>query len=177
MVEPLTVWDGNPSTYEEVYIRNIRVFFESRISIFILVVFSPTAIALESSAIAELFSDSLLLWGRSGPWAALVGSAEGSTKGFHQGSTKVLQVLWCLWFSGQIFFSGLPKSFRRKVVLPRFHTGGCFYQENHICLSNGCCCRKGSLERCRQLFSYNFLSQSRSGVKVAWVVDISHIIH
>ena len=48
-----------------------------------------TTNALESSAIAELFSDSLLLWGRCGPWAALVGSAEGSTKGFHQGSTKV----------------------------------------------------------------------------------------
>ena len=31
------------------------------------------------------------------------GSAEGSTKvppRFHQGSTKVLQVSWCLWFSG-----------------------------------------------------------------------------
>ena len=70
--------------------------------------FSPTAIALGSSAIvykgfgAELLSGSLWLSGPDPSWASRrfhQGSAKVPAR-VHQGSTKVLQVSWCLWFSG-----------------------------------------------------------------------------
>ena len=63
-------------------------------------------------------------------------------------------------------------------VSPWFHQGftEVVSRRFHICLSNGCCFRKGSFGGFRQLF-FTFVSQSHSGVKVAWVVDMSHPIH
>ena len=84
--------------------------------------FSPTAIALGSSAI---------------------GSAEGSTK-----------------------FTMVP---------PRFHWG-CFTKGPHLSLKWLLFQKRFFLEGFRQLF-FTFVSQSHSGVKVAWVVDMSHPIH
>ena len=96
------------------------------------VFFSPTAIALGSSAIVKVSGQNCFqtLYGSLGqirPWPPK-GSAEGSTKvpaRVHQGSTKVLQVSWCLWSSGQIHL-GLPKGSVLKGSVegsPRFHQG------------------------------------------------------
>ena len=66
-------------------------------------IFSPTALAFGSSAIVKVFGQNCLqtLYGSLGQicLGAPEGSTEGSTKvapRFHQGSTKIAQVSWCL---------------------------------------------------------------------------------
>ena len=83
----------------------------------------PIAIALGSSAIVKVSGQNCFwtLYGSLGQIRLGLpkGSAEGSTKvppRFHQGSTKILQVSWCLWFSGSP--SWAVKRFRG-----RFHRG------------------------------------------------------
>ena len=87
-------------------------------------VFSPTAIALGSSAIGKVSGQNCFctLYGS-------LGGVLGPPKGSAEGSTKVLQVSCCRWFSGADPFWA-AKRFRLKrfcgrftKVLPRFHRG------------------------------------------------------
>ena len=78
--------------------------------------FSPTAIASGSSAIVKVSGQNSFrtLWfsGVDPSWAA-----KRFRGRFHQGSTKVLQVSWCLWFSGA------DPSWAAKRFRGRFHQG------------------------------------------------------
>ena len=73
----------------------------------------------------------MALWlsGAGPSWAATICSPEGSTKvpvTVHHGSTKALQVSWCLWLSGSGVL-GCPKVPQKlppsSKVAPRFHQG------------------------------------------------------
>ena len=79
---------------------------------------------------AELLSDSLWLSGADPSWAAKTfrGKFHQVPPRFHQGSTKLPQVSWCLWFSGadsslgcQEVHLGLPKGSVEGFL--RFHQG------------------------------------------------------
>ena len=86
--------------------------------------FSPTAIALGSSAIVKVSGQNSFrtLYGFLRPICL------GLPKGSAEGSTKVLQVSWCLWFSGAAP-SWAAKRFRGRFHQgsakdsPRFHQG------------------------------------------------------
>ena len=132
-----------------------------------LVVFPPTAIALGSSAIAELFSE-----GRSGPWAALVGSAEGSTKGFAKVPLRFSKFWGVSGFLGRSFLVGCQKGFEGRFP-PRFHWG-CFTKVPHLSLKWLLFQKRFFLQGSANCSFTIGNSQSRSGVKVAWVVDMSH---
>ena len=97
--------------------------------------FFSTAIALGSSAIVKVSGQNCFrtLYGSLGQIRLGLPkrSAESSTKvppRFHQGSTKLPQVSWCLWFSGadsslgcQEVHLGLPKGSVEGFL--RFHQG------------------------------------------------------
>ena len=95
-------------------------------------VIGPSAIAFGSSAIVKVSGQNCFRTLYASPGQGRLGPPEGSAKGstkvparVHQGSTKALQVSWCLWLSGAP--SWAAKRFRGKFpeVSPRFHQQSC----------------------------------------------------
>ena len=92
--------------------------------------FSPTAIALGSSAIKV--SGQNRFWTLYGSLGQIrLGLPKGSAAGLHQGLTKVLQVWWCLWFSRA------DQSWAAKRFRGRFDQGSTKVLEVSWCLVSG----------------------------------------
>ena len=71
---------------------------------------------------------------------------------------------------------GCQKGFEGRLFLPRFHTEVVFTKKTTFVSQMAVVAQK-VLWRVPPTVLLQLVSQSRSGFKVAWVVDISHIIH